>query len=85
MKRIRTKMTRMVAGSDAPVDEAEAEQLAARLVPQGRMGTPEEIADAVCSLASDASAHITGVELPVDGGVLASTYGTAYASAAVSS
>ena len=49
------------------------------------MGTPDEIADAVCFLASDVSAHITGVELPVDGGVLVSTYGTAYASAAVSS
>ena len=82
---IRTKMTKMVAGSDAPVDDTEAVRLAARLAPQGRMGTPEEIADAVCFLASDASAHITGVELPVDGGILASTYGTAYASAAVSS
>jgi enoyl-[acyl-carrier-protein] reductase (NADH) len=45
------------------------------------MGTPEEIADAVCFLASDAATHITGIELPVDGGVLASTYGTAYAPA----
>jgi hypothetical protein len=25
--------------------------------------------------------HITGIELPVDGGILASTYGTAYAAA----
>ncbi len=78
---IRTKMTKMMAGSDARVDDAEAERLAARLAPQGRMGTPEEIADPVCFLASDSAAHITGVELPVDGGVLASTYGTAYGAA----
>jgi len=62
-------------------DDAEAERLAARLAPQGRMGTPEEIADAVCFLASDAATHITGIELPVDGGILASTYGTAYGTA----
>lgn len=75
---IRTRMTKMVAGADARADDAEAERIAARLAPQGRMGTPEEIADAVCFLASDAAAHITGIELPVDGGILASTYGTAY-------
>ena len=74
---IRTKMTRLGLTSDA-ADDAEAVRLAARLVPQGRMGTPEEIADAVCFLASDASTHITGIELPVDGGVLASAFGTAY-------
>ena len=76
--------TRMGLSSDARADDAENERLAARSVPQGRMGTPEEIADAVCFLASDAATHITGVELPVDGGILASTYGTAYG-AAVSS
>jgi len=82
---IRTKMTKMVVSADTRADDAEAERLAARLAPQGRMGTPEEIADAVCFLASDAATHITGIELPVDGGILASTYGTAYGTVAVSS
>jgi NAD(P)-dependent dehydrogenase (short-subunit alcohol dehydrogenase family) len=37
-------------------------------VPQGRMGSPEEIANAVSFLASDESSFITGIELFVDGG-----------------
>ena len=36
--------------------------------PLRRFGTPEEIGHAVVFLASDASAFITGVQLPVDGG-----------------
>jgi NAD(P)-dependent dehydrogenase (short-subunit alcohol dehydrogenase family) len=36
--------------------------------PQQRFGKPEEIAEAVCFLASPAASFITGVALPVDGG-----------------
>ncbi|MCU1454125.1 MAG: fabG [Acidimicrobiales bacterium] len=38
-------------------------------VPQGRFGEPREMAAAVGFLASDEAAYITGVVLPVDGGI----------------
>ena len=36
--------------------------------PMGKLGDPEDIADAVLYLSSDAARYITGVILPVDGG-----------------
>ena len=39
--------------------------------PMGRLGTPEEIADAVLYLASDAAAFVTGSSFVIDGGLTA--------------
>ncbi|MGH3494262.1 MAG: SDR family NAD(P)-dependent oxidoreductase [Sciscionella sp.] len=39
-------------------------------VPAGRLGNPVEIASTAVFLASEAAAYITGVGIPVDGGVL---------------
>ena len=41
------------------------------MVPMGRIGKPEEIASAAVFLASDESSFITGIDLPVDGGLVA--------------
>nr|WP_239579448.1 SDR family oxidoreductase [Microlunatus panaciterrae] len=43
----------------------------AKWYPLGRVGRPEDVSAALLFLASDAAAWITGVTLPVDGGLLA--------------
>jgi 3alpha(or 20beta)-hydroxysteroid dehydrogenase len=50
---------------------AEAQALYESLHPIGRLGEPEDIANAVLYLASDASKFVTGAQLVVDGGFIA--------------
>lgn len=52
-------------------DEAEARRLWASKHPLGRIATPREVANAVLFLASEEASFITGVALPVDGGITA--------------
>ena len=47
-----------------------------RHMPLGRGGEPHEVANAVAFLASDLASYITGAALLVDGGQLASKFGT---------
>jgi 3-oxoacyl-[acyl-carrier protein] reductase len=48
------------------------ESEAAKEVPAGRLGTPEEYGDLVAFLASERAAYITGTSIPIDGGLLRS-------------
>jgi len=56
---------RLVEEAGESLDELTARQ------PLGRLGTPEEVADAVAYLASDAAGFVTGSVLVIDGGLTA--------------
>ncbi len=58
---VETDMTKVVA-------EESQKQWAAQ-IPLGRLGTPDDIASAVCFLASDEASYITGQVLAVNGGM----------------
>ena len=58
---IETDMTRALAEG--------AHESWAQKIPMGRLGRPEDVADAVCFLASDEASYVTGQVLAVNGGM----------------
>ena len=62
---IETPMTEMLR------DDGPAQAGVEKLHPMGRLGQPEEIAEAALFLASERASFVTGVTLPVDGGYTA--------------
>lgn len=63
----RTPIWTRGARAGATIDDAE--KIFAPLIPQGRLAEPEEVANAVLFLASDAASGITAAEIVVDGGL----------------
>ena len=49
-------------------DNPELQRQWTSLIPQGKMGQPEDLMGAVTYLLSDASGYVTGADLRVDGG-----------------
>jgi NAD(P)-dependent dehydrogenase (short-subunit alcohol dehydrogenase family) len=66
-----TPMLESVFERVSPQDPAAVEAGFAQMVPLGRIGRPEEAADAVLFMCSDASSYLTGHSLILDGGVTA--------------
>lgn len=66
---LQTAVSRMVGGDPAKIEEAFKGYAA--LVPVGRVGRPEEAAEAVLWLCSDAASYVTGHSMIVDGGLTA--------------
>ena len=66
-----TEMMFEMERTQSPADPDIVRRAMTRIIPLGRYGEPDEIAAAVCFLASDAASFISGVALPVDGALKA--------------
>jgi len=56
------------AGRSVPLSDAQALEMGQRVVPMGRLAQPQEIAQVVLFLCSDAASYMTGAMVYVDGG-----------------
>jgi 3alpha(or 20beta)-hydroxysteroid dehydrogenase len=67
-----TEMMFEMERSQSPDDPDAIRRGMSRMIPLGRYGEPDEIANAILFLASDAASFITGTAIPIDGGLKAS-------------
>lgn len=66
-----TRMMRKTEAAANSEDPEAVKKMYASMIPLGRYAEPEEIADGALFLVSDASSAITGITMPVDGGMSA--------------
>jgi 3alpha(or 20beta)-hydroxysteroid dehydrogenase len=67
-----TEMMFEMERSQSPADPDAIRRGMEKMIPLGRYGEPEEVANAILFLASDAASFITGTAIPIDGGLKAS-------------
>jgi NAD(P)-dependent dehydrogenase (short-subunit alcohol dehydrogenase family) len=60
----------MLRGAESAGAIANLDKLASRMIPVGRLGTPEEVAATCGFLCSDEAAFITGQVIGVNGGMV---------------
>ncbi len=73
----RTERVENLARSFAQSGKGTVEDFYRRIeqtIPMGRLAAPEEVARAVCFLASEGAGYITGIALQVDGGYIKALY-----------
>lgn len=62
--------TPMLMSLDANASPDDVRAALGKAVPQGRIGSADEVSEMVCFLLSDAASHITAQSIAVDGGML---------------
>ena len=69
-RRLENIIKKNSVSSGKPVEEVESQLM--KEIPLGRFGKPEEVGNLVAFLCSGMSSYITGINIPIDGGVIKS-------------
>jgi NAD(P)-dependent dehydrogenase (short-subunit alcohol dehydrogenase family) len=68
LRRRKIRVNTISPGPITAFDKSGKREQAVAAAPMGRIGRPDELANAAVFLASDDSSYVTGIELCVDGG-----------------